>query len=224
MPIIRRPRRRKPLRVAQGGALTHGLVPVDRARSSREETSWASGRLKIRPRARPGPRSGERDGAAGREANRFFDQHGRVPSRGSADHEEMRLGIHLESWPGKADEELAELDRERGSCQRGGVRSAACAGPPKNVTGGRVRTMMRSRPLRTTSSTMMSWRSRNAFHDDQSCDPGGGPAGPGITGQSSTPVYDFDRFPKMFERAQAALEAGEREVRPINHNEGGPGR
>jgi len=33
------------------------------------------------------------------------------------------------------------------------------------------------------------------------------------------PCHDFDRFREMFERTQAALEAGEREVRLINFNE-----
>jgi hypothetical protein len=33
------------------------------------------------------------------------------------------------------------------------------------------------------------------------------------------PCHDFDRFREMFERTQAALEAGDREVRPINFNE-----
>ncbi|KPP93332.1 MAG: type II restriction system component YeeC [Rhodobacteraceae bacterium HLUCCA08] len=172
--------------------------------------------VKIRPRAARAPER-ERDAQLVEEANRFFDQHGRVPSPEAPDHEEMRLGIIWEKLARKGpDEELAELDRN------GLLSGEAFDLRPEPAAPERD---WRDEPDDDEVPTSLD----DIFDDDElevsdafttisHVTPAEDRLVPDHRAEFY-PCYDFDRFREMFERAQAALEAGEREVRPINHNE-----
>lgn len=170
----------------------------------------------LRPRAARTPER-ERDAQLVEQVNGFFERTGRIPSPEAADHDEMRLGV---IWQRLADKgpaaDLVDVDRN-------GLISVA--------------------PLALTAEPahpQRDWREEPdeseipASLDDIFDDDGLDVSEALTTIRHVTPVedrlvpdhkaefypcHDFNRFREMFERIQAELESGEREVRPINFNE-----
>jgi hypothetical protein len=170
----------------------------------------------LRPRAARTP-DRERDAQLVEQVNGFFERTGRVPSPEAADHDEMRLGV---IWKRLADkgpaEDLADVDRN-------GLLSGApfvlTAEPPPP-----------ERDWREEPEEGEIPASLDDIFDDEELDVSDAlttirhvtPAEDRLVPDHRAefyPCHDFDRFREMFERTQAALEAGDREVRPINFNE-----
>lgn len=170
----------------------------------------------LRPRAARTP-DRERDAQLVEQVNGFFDNTGRVPSPEAADHDEMRLGI---IWKRLADkgpaEDLADVDRN--GLLSGGTLTLTADPPPPE------------RDWREEADTDDVPTSLDDIFDDEELDVSEAltairhvtPAEDRLVPDHRAefyPCHDFDRFREMFERTQAALEAGGREVRPINFNE-----
>lgn len=155
----------------------------------------------LRPRAARTP-EGERDAELVREVNRFFERTGRVPDPEAADYEEMRLAI---LWAGLTRRgpagDLAEEDVNR-----------LLSGPPLTLTdepdADDVPASFDDDEL-DVSDAFTTIRHVTPVEDRLVPD----------HRAEFYPCHDFDRFRDMFAQTQAALEAGEREVRPINFNE-----
>lgn len=170
----------------------------------------------LRPRAARTPER-ERDAQLVEQVNGFFERTGRVPSPEAADHDEMRLGV---IWKRLADkgpaEDLADLDRN-GLLSGGTLALTAEPAPPE-------------RDWREEPEEREIPASLDDIFDDDELDVSEAlttirhvtPAEDRLVPDHKAefyPCHDFDRFREMFERTQAALESGEREVRPINFNE-----
>lgn len=170
----------------------------------------------LRPRATRSPER-ERDAQLVTEVNAFFERHGRVPDAAAADHDEMRLGMIWSRLVAKGDApDLLDVDRN-------GL-----------LSGGRFE--LTPEPL----AAEHNWRddvvnddvpaSLDDIFDDEELDVSEAltvirnvtPAEERLVPDHRAefyPCHDFDRFRAMFAGTQAALEAGDREVRPINPNE-----
>lgn len=170
----------------------------------------------LRPRATRSPER-ERDAQLVTEVNAFFERHGRVPDAAAADHDEMRLGMIWSRLVAKGDApDLLDVDRN-------GL-----------LSGGQFELI--PEPL----AAEHNWRddvdndevpaSLDDIFDDEELDVSEAltvirnvtPAEERLVPDHRAefyPCHDFDRFRAMFEGTQAALEAGDREVRPINPNE-----
>lgn len=170
----------------------------------------------LRPRAARTP-DRERDAQLVEQVNGFFDRTGRVPSPEAADHDEMRLGI---IWKRLADkgpaEDLADADR-----------NGLLSGGPFALTDEPALT---ERDWREEPHEGEIPASLDEIFDDDELD---------VSEALSTirnvtlaedrlvpdhraefyPCHDFERFRGLFAQTQASLEAGDREVRPINFNE-----
>ena len=170
----------------------------------------------LRPRAARTP-DRERDAQLVEQVNGFFERTGRVPSPEAADHDEMRLGV---IWKRLADkgpaEDLADLDRNG---LLSGAPFALTAEPPPPEWDWREEPEEGEIPA-----------SLDDIFDDEELDVSDAlttirhvtPAEDRLVPDHRAefyPCHDFDRFREMFERTQAALEAGDREVRSINFNE-----
>lgn len=158
----------------------------------------------------------ERDAQLVTEVNTFFEKTGRVPDPAAHDHDEMRLGVIWKRLVAKGEApDLADVDRHGLLAGNGPI--LAPETPPEP-----------------------NWRDEvdedelPASLDDIFDDDDLGVSDALINIRHVTPAeerlvpdhraeffpcHDFERFRDMFETVQAALEAGEREVRPINHNE-----
>lgn len=170
----------------------------------------------LRPRAARTPER-ERDAQLVEQVNGFFDRTGRVPSPDAADHDEMRLGV---IWRRLADkgpvDDLADVDRN--SLLSGGPFSlTAVPAPPE-------------RDWREEPEEREIPASLDDIFDDEELDVSEAlttirhvtPAEDRLVPDHRAefyPCHDFERFRDMFTQTQAALEAGEREVRSINFNE-----
>lgn len=170
----------------------------------------------LRPRAARTP-DRERDAQLLEQVNEFFERSGRVPNPEAEDHDEMRLGV---IWKRLADkgpaEDLADVDRN--SLLSGGPLALTAAPPPPD------------RDWREEPDQGEIPASLDDIFDDDELDVSEAlttirhvtPAEDRLVPDHKAefyPCHDFDRFREMFERTQAALESGEREVRPINFNE-----
>lgn len=158
----------------------------------------------------------QRDAQLVAEVNTFFDKTGRVPDPGARDHDEMRLGVIWKRLVDKGEApDLADMDR-----------NGLLAGAGFDLT--------------TSTPPEPNWRDEvdeddaPASLDDIFDDDGLDVSEAMISIRNVTPAeerlvpdhradffpcHDFDRFREMFETVQAAIEAGDREVRPINHKE-----
>ena len=172
--------------------------------------------VRIRARAARTP-EGERDAELVREVNRFFERTGHVPDPEATGYEEMRLGI---LWAG-----------------------LLARGPAGDLADADPNGLLNGAPLALTAEPPppeRDWReepdedevpaSLDDIFDDEELDVSDAfttikhvtPAEDRLVPDHRAefyPCHDFDRFREMFERTQAALEAGDREVRPINFNE-----
>lgn len=170
----------------------------------------------LRPRAARTP-DRERDAQLVEQVNGFFERTGRVPSPEAADHDEMRLGV---IWKRLADkgpaEDLADVDRN--GLLSGGPFALSVEPPPPE------------RDWREEPDDGEIPASLDDIFDDEGLDVSEAlttirhvtPAEDRLVPDHRAefyPCHDFDRFRELFERTQAALESGEREVRPINFNE-----
>lgn len=172
--------------------------------------------VKVRARAARTP-EGERDAQLVRDVNAFFDRTGHVPDPAALDYEEMRIGMLWSQLVARgASEDLAEEDRN-GLLSDGTFSLHAEPAAPERD--------WRDEPEEDEVPTSL-----DDIFDDEDLDV----SDAFTTIQNVTraedrlvpdhraefyPCHDFDQFRDMFARVQAALEAGEREVRPINHKE-----
>jgi hypothetical protein len=170
----------------------------------------------LRPRAARTPER-ERDAQLVEQVNGFFERIGRVPSPDASDHDEMRLGV---IWKRLADKgpagDLEDVDRN--GLLSGGPMVLTAEPPPPD------------RDWREEPDQGDIPASLQDIFDDEELDVSEAlttirhvtPAEDRLVPDHRAefyPCHDFDRFRKMFERTQVALEVGEREVRPINFNE-----
>jgi hypothetical protein len=170
----------------------------------------------LRPRATRSPER-ERDAQLVAEVNAFFDQHGRVPDAGAVDHDEMRLGMIWGRLVAKGEApDLVDVD------QNGLLSGAAFDLRPAPAAQERD---WRDEPDEHEVPTSLddifdddALEVSDAFTTIRNVTPAEDRLVPDHRAEFY-PCHDFDRFRDMFERAQAALEAGEREVRPITHKE-----
>lgn len=170
----------------------------------------------LRPRAARTP-DRERDAQLVEQVNGFFERTGRVPSLEAEDHDEMRLGV---IWKRLADKGAAEdlSDVDRNGLLSGGTLALTAEQPPPE------------RDWREEPDADEVPASLDDIFDDEGLDVSEAlttirhvtPAEDRLVPDHKAefyPCHDFDRFREMFERTQATLESGEREVRPINFNE-----
>jgi hypothetical protein len=170
----------------------------------------------LRPRSSRTP-EGERDAELVREANRFFHRAGRAPDPESLDYEEMRLGM---LWA-----------------------ALVARGPKGDVAEEDVNGLLSGAPLALTAEPAAperDWReepdadevptSLDDIFDDDDLDVSDAfttirhvtPAEDRLVPDHRAefyPCHDFEKFRDLFAQTQAALESGEREVRPIKNNE-----
>lgn len=170
----------------------------------------------LRPRATRSPEQ-ERDAQLVAEVNAFFDRHGRVPDAAAVDHDEMRLGMIWGKLVAKGEApDLVDVDR-----------NGLLSDGQFELTPGALPT---ERDWRDDVDENEVPASLDDIFDDDDL---------GVSEALTTirhvtpaeerlvpdhraefyPCHDFDRFRETFERTQAALVSGEREVRPINPNE-----
>ena len=159
----------------------------------------------------------ERDAQMIREVNQFFERIGRVPASEAADHEEMKLGVLWENLVRKgADADLAEEDRN-------GLLSV----PPLTLT---AKPATPERDWREEPDADEVPTSLDDIFDDDELDVSDAfttirhvtPAEDRLVPDHRAefyPCHDFEKFRDMFSEVQTALEAGDREVRSITHNE-----
>lgn len=179
-----------------------------------EEDNLGLLQVTLRARATRSP-DRERDAQLVTEVNVFFDRTGHVPDPASRDHDEMRLGVIWGRLAAKGNaSDLADVDTN-------GLL------PCTNYE-------LEPQPVEP------DWREEQAdedvptslddiFDDDElevsdalttirNVTPAEDRLVPDHRAEFY-PCHDFDRFREMFGKTQADLEAGEREVRPISHNE-----
>ena len=172
--------------------------------------------VKLRPRAARTP-EGELDADLVREVNRFFDRTGRVPDPEAADYDEMRLAI---LWAGL-------VERENAGDLAADDANGLLSGAPLTLT---AEPTAPERDWREEPDADEVPTSLSDIFEDDDLDVSDAfttirhvtPAEERLVPDHRAefyPCHDFDRFRDMFAQTQAALEAGEREVRPINFNE-----
>ena len=172
--------------------------------------------VKIRARAARTP-EGELDAQLVRDVNAFFDRTGHVPDPEALDYEEMRLGmLWSQLVPRGASEDLAEEDRNGLLSDGTFTLSSEPATPERD---------WRDEPDEGEVPTSL-----DDIFDDEDLDVSDAfttirnvtPAEDRLVPDHRAefyPCHDFDQFRDMFARVQAALDAKERVVRPINHKE-----
>ena len=172
--------------------------------------------VKVRAPAARTP-EGERDAQLVRDVNAFFDRKGHVPDPEALDYEEMKLGMLWSQLIARgASDDLAEVDRN-GLLSDGTFTLHAEPAAPE-------------RDWREEPDEDEVPASLDDIFDDDELDVSDAfttikhvtPAEDRLVPDHRAefyPCHDFDQFRDMFSRVQAALEAGEREVRPISHNE-----
>ena len=175
-----------------------------------EEDDLGLLQVTLRPRASRTPDQ-EKDAQLVAEVNAFYDKKGRVPDPSSADHDEMRLGVIWTRMLSKgAGGEFADVDRN-------GLLSAASPAKPAEVswrdeveegTPASLDDIFDDESL-DVSEALVSIRNVTAAEDRLVVD----------HRAEFYPCEDFARFAEIFATVQSAIEAGEREVRPINFNE-----
>ena len=159
----------------------------------------------------------ERDAQLVEQVNGFFERTGRVPSPEAADHDEMRLGV---IWKRLSDKGPAEdlVDVDRNGLLSGAPFALTAEPPPPE------------RDWREEPEEGEIPASLDDIFDDEELDVSDAlttirhvtPAEDRLVPDHRAefyPCHDFDRFREMFDRTQAALEAGDREIRSINFNE-----
>jgi hypothetical protein len=176
------------------------------------------GLLDVKVRARAARSSeGERDAQLVRDVNAFFERTGHVPDPEAVDYEEMRLGMLWSQLVARGPEaDLTEEDRNGLLSDGTFTLSPEPAAPERD---------WRDEPEEGEVPTSL-----DDIFDDEELDVSD--AFTTITNVTRAedrlvpdhraefyPCHDFDQFRDMFARVQAALEAGEREVRPISHKE-----
>lgn len=187
---------------------------IDEILAEEDELGLLDVKIRARPARTP---EGERDAQLVRDVNAFFERTGHVPDPEALDYEEMRLGVIWEKLARKGpDEELVELDRNGLlSGEAFDLRSEPAA-PERD---------WRDEPDEDEVPTSL-----DDIFDDDELDVSDAfttikhvtPAEDRLVPDHRAefyPCHDFDQFRDMFAKVQAALEAGEREVRPISHNE-----
>jgi hypothetical protein len=172
--------------------------------------------VKLRPRAARTP-EGERDAQLVRDVNAFFDRTGHVPDPEAADYEEMRLGMLWTGLVGRGPVgDITDDDRNGLLSGAALTLTAEPAAPERD---------WREEPEADEVPTSL-----DDIFDDDELDVSDAfttirhvtPAEDRLVPDHRAefyPCHDFERFRDMFAQTQAALEAGEREVRPINFNE-----
>ena len=172
--------------------------------------------VKIRARAARTP-EGERDAQLVRDVNVFFDRTGRVPDPEALDYEEMRIGMLWSQLTARGPAgDLAEEDRN-GLLSGGTFRLSAEPAAPE-------------RDWRDEPDEGEVPASLDDIFDDDELDVSDAfttirhvtPAEDRLVPDHRAefyPCHDFEKFREMFAQVQAALQAGDREVRPISHNE-----
>lgn len=172
--------------------------------------------VKLRARASRTP-EGERDAQLVRDVNAFFERTGHAPDPEALDYEEMRLGMRLSQLKAKgAAEDFIEEDRNGLLSDGAFTLTSEPAAPERD---------WRDEPGEDEVPTSL-----DDIFDDEDLDVSDAfttirnvtPAEDRLVPDHRAefyPCHDFDQFRDMFARVQAALEAGEREVRPISHNE-----
>lgn len=157
----------------------------------------------------------ERDAQLVAEVNGFFDRTGRVPDPASRDHDEMRLGVIWGRLAAKgAAPDLADMDK-----------NGLLSGAGYTLEPEPVEPDWRDERIDDEVPTSLD----DIFDDDElevsealttirNVTPAEDRLVPDHRAEFY-PCHDFNRFGEMFEKTQADLEAGEREVRPISHNE-----
>lgn len=170
----------------------------------------------LRPRATRSPEQ-ERDAQLVAEVNAFFDRHGRVPDAAAVDHDEMRLGMIWGKLVAKGEApDLVDVDR-----------NGLLSDGQFELTPG---TLPTERDWRDDVDENEVPASLDDIFDDDDLDVSEAlttirhvtPAEERLVPDHRAefyPCHDFDRFREAFERTQAALDSGEREVRPISPNE-----
>lgn len=179
-----------------------------------EEDEFGLLEVRLKSRASRTPER-ERDAQLVAQVNDFYDRHGRLPDSGAHDHDEMRLAIIWGKLIAKGEaDDLSDADRN-------GLLGAA--------------------PLRLEpEAPVRDWRDDaeedeipasldDIFKDDDLDVSDAFTEIRNVTRADERlvpdhraefyPCHDFERFEELFATAQAALEAGEREVRPVSHNE-----
>jgi hypothetical protein len=172
--------------------------------------------VRIRARAARTP-EGERDAQLVRDVNAFFDRSGRVPDPEALDYEEMRIGMLWSQLTARGPaEDLAEEDRN-GLLSGGTFTLSAEPAAPE-------------RDWRDEPDEGEVPASLDDIFDDDELDVSDAfttirhvtPAEDRLVPDHRAefyPCHDFEKFREMFAQVQAALQAGDREVRPISHNE-----
>lgn len=170
----------------------------------------------LRPRATRSPEQ-ERDALLVAEVNTFFDRHGRVPDAAAVDHDEMRLGMIWGKLVAKGEaHDLVDVDS-----------NGLLSDRKFELTPG---TLPTERDWRDDVDENEVPASLDDIFDDDDLDVSEAlttirhvtPAEERLVPDHRAefyPCHDFDRFRETFERTQAALDSGEREVRPISPNE-----
>jgi hypothetical protein len=172
--------------------------------------------VNIRPRAAR-TSDGDRDAELVRDVNAFFDRAGHVPDPEAADYEEMKLGM---LWAGLvARGPMGDLTEEDVNGLLSGVPLILTAEPAAP-----------ERDWREEPDTEEVPASLDDIFDDEELDVSDAfttirhvtPAEDRLVPDHRAefyPCHDFEKFRAMFAQTQAALEAGDREVRPISHKE-----
>ena len=176
------------------------------------------GLLDVKVRARAARSyEGERDAQLVRDVNGFFERTGHVPDPEAPDYEEMRLGMLWSQLVARGPEtDLTEEDRNGLLSDGTFALSAEPAAPERD---------WRDEPEEGEVPTSLD----DIFDDDELDVSDAFTTITNVTRAEDRlvpdhraefyPCHDFDQFRDMFARVQAALEAGEREVRPISHKE-----
>lgn len=157
----------------------------------------------------------ERDAQLVKAVNAFFDRTGRVPDSSSQDHDEMRLGVIWGKLVAKGTApDLTHIDRN-------------------SLLSG-MRYVLEPKPVepdwRDERTDDVVPNSLDDIFDDDELEVSDAfttirnvtPAEDRLVPDHRAefyPCHDFDRFREMFEKTQDDMESGDREVRPISHNE-----
>lgn len=179
--------------------------------------------VKLKPRATRSSED-ERNAAVVREVNAFFERTGRLPDPGGHDHDDMRLGVIWEKIVARADREVFADEDRNGLLTRQESEGSDAAMPA----------------LVPMPEPVRDWRddpdedeipeSLDDIFGDDDLDLDEAlisvrhvtPAADRLLPDHRAEFYpceDFEVFQELFENLQAALDAGEREVQPVRHNE-----
>lgn len=171
--------------------------------------------VKLRPRPAGAPRR-EVDAQLVREVNAFFDEAGLIPDPEAADYEEMRLGT---LWAGLL--RRGPID-DLGNLDRNGLLSGPKA---LNAEPAVLERDWREEPAEEEVPASLDEifdedeiEVSDAFTTIRHVTPAEDRLVPDHRAEFY-PCHDFEKFRDMFSGLQKALEAGDREIRPIGHKE-----